>query len=239
MPNAPHVLLTGASRGIGRATALLLAERGARLSLVGRPSQALDETLHAVSELAAKGAAARPGRGSSAFACDLARPLEIEAAAAQILEASGPPDAVIHNAAVIERLSLAELALESWQRQLDVNLQAPYVLTRALLPALRGRGKGRFVFVGSISSTLGTPGASAYCASKWGLVGFMRSLAAELSDSGVTCVAVLPGSVDTEMLEGSGFAPRMSAEDVARTLVHYALDAPAAHNGGIVEMFGV
>jgi 3-oxoacyl-[acyl-carrier protein] reductase len=95
------------------------------------------------------------------------------------------------------------------------------------------------VFVGSISSTLGTANLSAYCATKWGIVGFMKSLAAELSDSGLMTCAVLPGSTDTRMLAGSGFPARMTAEVVATTLLHYALDAPLAHNGACIEMFGV
>ena len=86
---------------------------------------------------------------------------------------------------------------------------------------------------------MGCAHAAAYAASKWGLVGFTKSLAAELSDSGVMTLVVLPGSVDTDMLAGSGFAPRMTAQDVAGTLVHYALDAPLAHNGAVIEMFGV
>jgi 3-oxoacyl-[acyl-carrier protein] reductase len=122
---------------------------------------------------------------------------------------------------------------------LRVNLTAPFVLTRALLPAMRARRSGRIVFVASISSTLGTAKLSAYCASKWGIVGFMKSLAEELSDSGLMTCAVLPGSVDTRMLTGSVFPPRMSADDVARTLLHYAFDAPLAHNGASIEMFGV
>jgi len=67
----------------------------------------------------------------------------------------------------------------------------------------------------------------------------MKSLAAELTDTGLMTAAVLPGSVDTRMLEGSGFPARMSADDVAHTLTHFALDAPLAHNGAVVEMFGV
>jgi 3-oxoacyl-[acyl-carrier protein] reductase len=104
---------------------------------------------------------------------------------------------------------------------------------------MRERNSGHIVFVGSISSTLGTANLSAYCATKWGIVGFMKSLAEELSDSGLMTCAVLPGSTDTRMLAGSGFPPRMTAEVVATTLLHYALDASLAHNGASIEMFGV
>jgi 3-oxoacyl-[acyl-carrier protein] reductase len=223
-------VVTGPSRGIGRATALELARRGSDVVLVGRASAALDETQERVAEA---------GVRSEILSCDLAISSDVVTAGRRIVERFGAPDAVVHNGAVIHRAPIEATTGEAWDEQLAVNLRAPFLLTRELLPALRAAGRGRIVLVGSISSTLGAAGAAAYCASKWALVGFMKSLAEELSGSGVMASAVLPGSVATRMLEGSGFEPRMTAEDVAKTLVHYALDAPVAHNGAVVEMFGV
>ena len=226
-----RVLITGTSRGIGRATAIACAARGTELGLIGRPSKEQRET----TDLCLKSGARRVLE----LAADLSVASEIEKAASEFLRTCGPPDAVIHNAGIATRTSIEDTTLASWEDHLRVNLSAPYVLTRALLPAMRAQHTGRIVFVASISSTLGTPKLSAYCATKWGIVGFMKSLAAELTDSGLMTCAVLPGSVDTQMLEGSGFPARMSPEDVARTLLHYALDAPLAHNGASIEMFGV
>jgi len=172
------------------------------------------------------------------FSADANQIAQLERAAAEFLQAFGAPDAIIHSAGIAARTSVEATSVASFQEQLQVNLSAPFVLTRALLPAMRARKVGRVVFVGSISSTLGTANLAGYCASKWGLIGLMKSLAAELSDSGLMTCAVLPGSVDTEMLIGSGFPPRMNADSVAQTLLHYALDAPLAHNGGCIEMFG-
>ena len=226
-----RVLITGTSRGIGRATAVACAARGTELGLLGRASKEQRET----TDLCLKNGARRV----LSLACDVSVATEVEKAAGEFLRTCGPPDALIHNAGIAARTSIDETTLSSWEDHLRVNLTAPYVLTRALLPAMRARRGGRIIFVGSISSTLGTAKLSAYCATKWGLVGFMNSLAEELSDSGLMTCAVLPGSVDTRMLTGSGFPARMSAEDVARTLLHYALDAPLAHNGACIEMFGV
>jgi 3-oxoacyl-[acyl-carrier protein] reductase len=220
-------VVTGASRGIGRATALALARRGIELALVGRASRALDES-------AAACAARVPVK---VIDCDLRAPEQIAGASVKIL-AIGAPAALVNVAGVIRRGNVETLPHSAYDEQLDVNLRAPFLLTAALLPAMRAKKHGRIVHVGSISSTLGTSGAAAYAASKWGLIGFMKSLAEELHDTGLMTVAVLPGSVDTEMLAGSGFPPRMSAEEVAATLVHYALDAPLAHNGGVIEMLG-
>ncbi|MBK8999419.1 MAG: SDR family oxidoreductase [Myxococcales bacterium] len=221
-------LVTGASRGIGRATALALAARGVELILLGKPSARLSETTAEASRLVR--VMIEP--------CDLGDRDAVEHAAARCL-AHGVPDVLVNNAGVIARASVEETSAASWDQQLAVNLRAPFQLARAFLPAMRARGSGRIVNVGSISSTLGCPRAAAYAASKWGLVGFTKSLAEELADSGLSAVVLLPGSVDTDMLEGSGFSPRMSADDVAKTLVHYALDAPLAHNGAVIEMFGV
>ncbi len=224
------VVITGASRGIGRATALRLGRRGVRLALLGRASAKLAETTEELS---------RSGVAFLKIECDLAQPAEILAAATQILDFGGAPDAVIHNAGVLRRGLVEQLPLAAWEEQFAVNLRAPFLLTQALLPSMLARKSGRFVFVSSISATLGTANASAYNASKWGLTGFVKSLAEELRDTGLTATAILPGSVATEMLKGTGFEPRMSAEEVATTLEHYALDAPLAHNGAVIEMFGI
>ena len=225
-----RVLITGASRGIGRATALACSARGAELGLLGRASGEQRETAEAC--LRAGAARVLP------LIADAGQSADLERAAAEFLSSCGPPDALIHNAGIAHRTRIEETSLASWDEHLRVNLSAPFILTRALLPEMRRAGSGRIVFVGSISATLGTPNLSAYCATKWGLLGFMKSLALELTDSGLMTCAVLPGSVDTDMLKGSGFPPRMTAEAVARTLVHYAFDAPLAHNGASIEMFG-
>jgi NAD(P)-dependent dehydrogenase (short-subunit alcohol dehydrogenase family) len=223
-------VVTGASRGIGRATAVALAERGIRLALVGHANDAMESTAQEVR---------RRGGTAEIVPCDLANSSEVTAAGRQVLRTLGAPSIVVNNAGVIHRTSIDATTDEAWNEQLDVNLRAPFQLTRAFLPAMKAAKKGRFVHVASISATLGAKNAAAYSASKWGLVGFMKSLAEELSDTGLMTMAILPGSVDTQMLEGSGFSARMTAADVAKTIAYYSLDAPLSHNGGVVEMFGV
>ena len=223
--------ITGASRGIGRATALFLADKGVSVALVGRPSGPLEATLTDVRQR---------GVRSEAFPCDLREPGQIRTAAARIIESMGVPEVLVNNAGIVRRATVEQMPLADWDEQLDVNLRAPFLMSQALLPVMRKARAGRIIHVASISSTIGSPTASAYCASKWALVGFMKSLAEELSGSGVSTLAILPGSVDTDMLDGSGFAARMSAEEVAATIGFYALGAgaTAAHNGAVVEMFG-
>jgi 3-oxoacyl-[acyl-carrier protein] reductase len=223
-------VVTGASRGIGRATALGLAARGLSLALVGRESSEQDETM------ALARAAGAPG--VRAFPCDLARSVDVERVGRELSSLVPEPLVLVNNAGVAPRLDVSQTSRDTWEETLAVNLTAPFLLCRELVPGMRRAKQGRIVNVGSISATGGTARLAAYCASKWGLVGFTKSIAAELTDSGVTAVCVLPGSTATRMLDGSGFPPRMTAEEVAKTLVHYALDASPAHNGAVVEMFG-
>jgi 3-oxoacyl-[acyl-carrier protein] reductase len=223
-------LLTGASRGLGRAVALGLARRGMSLALLGRSSPAHAETASLVRQVG--------GDALELFA-NFSDAVTLERATERVVSELGVPEVVVHNAGMVVRASIERTSVEDWDQQLDTNLRAPFVLTRALLPALRQAGRGRLVFVGSISGTLGSPGAAAYAASKWGLTGFVKSLAEELKDSGLMACTVLPGSIDTDMLSGSPFPARMRAEEVAKTIEFLALDAPLAHNGAVVEMFGV
>lgn len=224
-----YVVVTGASRGVGRATALAFAGRGVPLILLGRPSANLEQT---ALDCRASGV------DCHVLACDLADSAQIERAAERA-EALGTIEVLVNSAGIAERALITELTLPSYFRQMNTNLLGPIWLTRALLPAMRQRGRGRIVNVASISATLGTAGQIVYNAGKWGLVGFTKSLAEELSGTGLMTVAVLPGSIDTDMLKGSPFPARMTPEEVATTLVFYALDASLAHNGASIEMFGI
>lgn len=221
-------LVTGGGRGIGRAVSLALASRGLDVAVLSRTAASASRVAREIEGL---------GRRAIAIAADVSS----EADVARAVEALGgvAPAVVVHSAGIVERgHDVDTTSTASWNRVIGVNLTGPFLLTRALLPSMRAAKAGRVVFVGSISSTMGCPGVASYAASKWGLIGFMKSVAEETRGTGVVVTAVLPGSVDTDMLVGSGFEPRMTAEDVARTILHAAIDAPSAIHGSAIELFG-
>ncbi|HMI83896.1 MAG TPA: SDR family oxidoreductase [Polyangiaceae bacterium] len=222
-------VITGASRGIGRAAALALAQRGLDVALLARTERDLAD----VAEIVARcGVTALPVR------CDVTVAGDVSKAAARVLETLGAPEVVVNNAGVIHRAPVHEMSLDDFRLVVDTNLTGTFLVTRAFLPAMLQQNRGRFVQMASISATLGSPRASAYCAAKWGVVGFTKSLAEELRGTGLVAMSILPGSVDTSMLEGSGFSPQMTPDDVAKAIVYAALDAPSAMNGSSLEMFG-
>jgi 3-oxoacyl-[acyl-carrier protein] reductase len=151
----------------------------------------------------------------------------------------GVPELVVLNAGIVRRgTRVEETSFEDWRRVLAVNLDGPFLVTRALLGSMRAAGRGRLVFVGSISSTIGCSANASYAASKWGVVGLMKSVAEETRGTGLVVSGVLPGSVDTDMLRGSGFEPVMTPAEVAGTILYLGIDAPAAVHGSAVELFG-
>ena len=222
-------VVTGAGRGIGRAIALALATRGLDVALLARTTEELEETAARVVGL---------GRRALAIRCDVTRANEIEQARDAILAELGAPQVLVSNAGVVKRARVEAMTEADWDYVLDVNLKGTFLVTRAFLPSMLAAKTGRCIAIASISGTLGTAEQSAYCASKWGVIGFTKSLAEELRGTGVQTACVSPGSVDTAMLDRSRFQPQMSPEDVAAVVTYAALDAPAAIHGSAIDVFG-
>jgi NAD(P)-dependent dehydrogenase (short-subunit alcohol dehydrogenase family) len=218
-------IVTGGGRGIGAAIARALTGRGLAVTVFARTRAELERVV------AEKGAAL-------AVAGDVRREEDVARLVAEHERALGPADVLVNDAGILVRGPVEETSPAAFREVLDVNLTGAFLCARAVIPGMKARRRGRIVNVTSISGTIGTAQASAYNASKWGLVGLTKCLAEELRPHGVQCVAVSPGSVDTAMLRRTPFSPEMSADDVARVVAFAALDAPAAITGSNLEVHG-
>jgi len=223
-------VVTGASRGIGRAIALRLAEAGAEVALWARNQAALRSV---ASEIAA-------ARGKARSIVVDVTDSDAVSRAADLVRATMPPLRVlVNNAGAVLRKSTESITDDEWRRIMAVNLDGTFYVTRAFLPELE-HNAGRVINIASIAGREGTSLLAAYCAAKHGVIGLTRSLAEELRAAKVCVNAICPGSVDTAMLrEGMpGARPDMSPDDVAKTALFLAHAAPAALTGACLDIFG-
>lgn len=181
-------LVTGASSGLGRATAVALARDGADVALVARSEEELGSTEREVSEI---------GRRSLVLPADLANEDEPAAAVERTVEEFGRIDVLVNAAGTDAPGTVEELDVEGWDRTLDVNLRAPFLLSKAAFPRMREAGGGTIVNISSVAGKKGWANASAYCASKFGLTGFTEALADEGKGYGIRAIVLYPGAMAT------------------------------------------
>jgi len=184
-----HALITGGGTGIGAAAARHLEAEGANLSLLGRRMEPLE--------------AVRAELGGRAIQCDVTDPERIHTAFDEARSTNGPIDLLVVNAGIAESAPFHKMSRESWGRIIATNLTAAFDCAQAAIGDLLKSDNGRIVFVASVASLRGVPYAAHYAASKHGLLGLMRSLAAEYAKTNLTVNAVCPGYVDTPMTDQS------------------------------------
>ncbi|MGH9867584.1 MAG: 3-oxoacyl-[acyl-carrier-protein] reductase [Candidatus Polarisedimenticolia bacterium] len=234
-------LVTGASRGIGRAIALRLAREGSDLALVARDEAKLAEVAEAVRAL---------GVRAAVVAADLSDGDATEAAHEKAAEALGTVHHVVANAGITADQLTMRLKPADWDRVLAVNLTGAFRLTQAALSGMVRARYGRIVLMSSIAGLTGNPGQAAYAASKAGLIGFARSVAKEMGSRNVTVNVVAPGLIDTDMAQALPEARRNemvghvplgrlgTADEVAGT-VSFLLGPDAAYiTGAVINVSG-
>ena len=186
-------VVTGGSKGIGRATALMLAAEGAKVVICSRHLEAAQSV---VSEIRAAGSE------GAALQADMARRSDAESLIEASVERFGRLDILVNNAAITKDGLVVRMKEEDWDAVLNVNLKGAFFTTRAALrPMLKQQG-GRIVNISSVVAMMGNPGQANYVAAKAGLIGFTKAVAKEVASRAITVNAVAPGFVETEMTEG-------------------------------------
>lgn len=240
-------IITGASSGIGRATAVLVAEEGASVVVASRREPELEKLLDEIS-------------ASGGHAAALAGDVKDEHYARELVELAverfGGLDIAFNNAGIVGTAGAAhELSLADWQETVETNLTGAFLGAKYQLPAMLERGGGSLIFTSSfVGHTVGFPGMAAYAASKAGMIGFMQVLAAEFGTQGVRANAILPGGVDTpsnnanapgagpevrEFVEGLHALKRMGTpEEIAQAALFLASDASSFVTGDAMRVDG-
>jgi len=206
-----NTIITGASKGIGRGIAAVLAEAGHAVGLIARSEDLLTELVH---EIESNG-----GRAAYAVA-DLRDQQQSEAAIASLSKALGGVEALVNNAAYVKLAGTLEIDPDDWRAMIETNVNGPFYCARAVLPAMRDRGRGHIVNIASVSGYMPLPARPGYAASKFALTGFSDSLFHEVRHWGVKVTTVFPGSVDTASHGSDEAGWKVSPEEVGRTVRH-------------------
>jgi NAD(P)-dependent dehydrogenase (short-subunit alcohol dehydrogenase family) len=202
--NGKTAIVTGASRGIGLAIAKGLAREGVRLGLLSR---------------------SKPGIGGEFIACDFSDLDKVPEAVRQLTDRLGKVDFLINNAGTFLEKPVHEMQLDDWERVQRVNLTAPFLITREVLPQMIAHRSGRIINIASTASSQGYLHQSAYVASKHGLLGFARALAMEVKPHNIHVHTLCPGGVDTDLIKGTYLGKRLKGqpmiqpEDIAEVVI--------------------
>ena len=219
MPSLTSALVTGATRGIGRATAFALGRAGYRIGVCARTRAQVDEL---IADLKGEGI------DTAGTCADVGDPAQAARAVEQIAAAVGEIGVLVNNAGVLIARPIEEMTLEDWDSIMTTNVRSLFLMTRAVLPAMRRRREGTIVNVASLAGRNGFAGGTAYTASKHAVLGFSRSLMLEVRKDNVRVVAICPGSVDTSLLRDQPMVHAdpdriLRPEDVADAILHALL----------------
>ena len=196
-------LVTGASRGIGRAIAVALANAGAKVACIARSEDKLKEVVDEITNA---------GGTAKAWACDVNNKDSVEKVVDEAADAFGRLDILVNNAGITRDTLLPRMSDEQWDEVVQTNLRGVFLFTRAAARHMMGQRYGRIVNLSSVSGVMGNKGQSNYAATKAGIIGFTKSVALELAGRNVTANAVAPGFVETDMTAALGDALKDEAK---------------------------
>jgi len=234
-------VVTGASRGIGRAISETLARQGASVALTDILGDAVGQTAREIVEAGGK---------AEGYTMDVGNAESVRATIDRVLERHGRIDVLVNNAGIVRDNVALRMKREDWDAVLGVNLTGAFTCTQAVLRTMMRQHGGRIINIGSVVGQMGNAGQSNYAASKAGLIGFSKSLARELAVRGITVNVVAPGLIDTDMTRGLPENVRNqwvatvplgrfgTAEDVASAVCFLATDEAAYISGQVLAVNG-
>ena len=219
-------LITGGARGIGKAVALAYAREGAKLAICARTASQVNETVQEIQKLKAD------ARG---WPCDVSLEVSVQDFVGDVVKEFGRIDVLVNNAGVMTRpVPLTELEVKKWDYTIAVNLRGPFLVTKAVLPAMIEQKSGSIINVSSMVGRGAYANFIAYAASKWGLEGFTQTLAAETRSSNIRVNSVEPGYVATKLTGYNGSQP----ESVIDVFVYLASDQANGISGKMLSSSG-
>lgn len=242
MLNGKVALITGGTRGIGKAIALRLASEGADIAVIAtRENEASTAIIQEIEAL---------GQKAAFFACNVADSMQVNATVKKVIESFGKLDILVNNAGITKDMLLLQMKEEDFDSVIDVNLKGCFNMCKACIrPFVKQRG-GRIVNISSVVGMMGNAGQTNYAASKAGVIGLTKSIAREYASKGVTCNAVAPGYIQTEMTEALteqtaqamfGQIPVKrygTPEDVANVVSFLVQDASSYITGEMIKVDG-
>jgi NAD(P)-dependent dehydrogenase (short-subunit alcohol dehydrogenase family) len=236
-------VITGASRGIGRATALELASAGAKLALVSRNEAKLAETLAMVRAAGAE---------AEIYLCDVREEAQVKQVADKVKARFGNAHILVNNAGTAIRKNIIDFSYDEWRTQIDTNISGVFLMCKYIVPLMKGQGYGRVINLTSIMAHVSSTGRGVYSATKHAVLGLTRALALELVDDKINVVAISPGFIATDLtaplradpaknaalMEQTPMRRWGTAEEIASMALYICSDAAAFMTGSDVLIDG-
>jgi 3-oxoacyl-[acyl-carrier protein] reductase len=244
LPNQQQIqyiaLVTGSTRGIGKETALFLLENGMNVIISSRSQESVD---NAIQDIIIK----FPSKKDNILGlkCDVSKYSDIKSLVDKSIKRFGKIDILVNNAGIVYYKSIIDTTEEEWNRTIDINLKGVFLFTKEVLPhMIENKSGGVIVNVSSGAGKSGFPNLSAYCTSKFGVIGLTESIAKEVADNNVKVMAICPGGVDTDMIKNivkAGYNPSnrnfMKPQQVAKKIYDMISNQKDYHNGQSIEFY--
>jgi 3-oxoacyl-[acyl-carrier protein] reductase len=236
-------IVTGSGRGIGRETAILLCKKGLNVVICSRTQTEIDSTVKEIEQMMTKTSAAADGDRAIGIRCDVSKSSEVEHLIKSTIDRFKSIEILVNNAGIVYVKRLVDTTEDEWDKTIDINLKSSFLCTRAALPFMIKNRSGIIINVSSGAGKTGFPDISAYCASKFGMIGLTESVAWEVANYNIRVMAICPGEVDTQMQQNIDLNyykknkhNMLQPKGVAEKIAEMIFKEHQYHNGKSVEI---